>query len=632
MQFLQSTFLLFIFTAAFNVAMANEVPETQGSESYNIDELIVLGSRLDLQRKQMGSNISILTKADIQNMGAAYVADALRHLPGVSVGRTGAAGGLTQVRIRGSEANHVLVIIDGVEANSVNGEFDFANLTTANIERIELLRGAQSGVYGSNATAGVINIATQQNAEQFTTQVGVEAGTYGWQRQTVNVNGGGNKLNGGLSINHQRFAYNAAPEGGEEDLDRNFQSSLHGQWQINESFSLSAQNRYLKRQFDVDDQVNGVAVDTPSRGDSKELATLIGAQYSPNANWQSDIKIDKAKFENGGRDGFGVFGNKSYRSKIAAQSRWGFDSVGRLQQRATVFVENEKQGYRNTQPAGDPLQGIEQTRRLKSAGLEYYADLDQTLRVIAAYRSDDNDAFENASTYHIAARYLFTDDGSIHFSRGTGVTNPSFFEQFGFFPSFYEGNPNLEPEEQDGWDIGWEQQWLSGRLNTDITYFNLTLENEIATIFPLGQPATPINLTNDSDRQGVELSAAYALENGGQLSFAYTYLDANENDLPELRRPKRSGSIDFSLPFLSNQFYWHLGVLHNGTMEDTDFSTFTRSKLDAYTLVNSSLRYFVQQNIEVYLQLNNITDEEYQEVIGYNTPGFYGVVGLSIQL
>ena len=592
----------------------------------DIDELVVIGSRLDLRAQDLGSAMTILTADDIADMASPFLADVLRHVPGLAVSRTGPAGGLTQVRVRGSEANHVLVFIDGIEANTPNGEFDFSTLTTSQIERIEILRGPQSGLYGSNATAGVINIVTRQAQVGQQIDMQLESGSLDFNRQALSWRGGSDALSASVNLNHQRFAFNAAERGNETDLSESYAAFTKLNWTIRDHVKIFAVGTYTNRSTDTDDQLAGLAVDSSGIGENKQTAYQFGIE-SQNVGQalRNKIWFDRSEFVNAGRDGFGNFGDRARREKIALQTVGQWASQHAIAQRATLFAESEQQFYRNTTPF-DPSQIPEQSRRLQSVGIEYFASLQESISVNAAIRADDNDDFANATTYQLGGRWFWRENSSLRASIGTGITNPSFFEQFGFIPGFFTGNPDLEPERQKSWDLGWQQSWLQEQLSTGITFYKATLTKEITGF------ATPINLSSDSDRKGIELSIEWHSSNGVEVTGAYTYTKTSEAKQPELRRPKNSGSVDVSLPLLANKLKMQVGLLYNGTILDTDFSDFSRQSLDAYTVVNALLRYTINNQASLFMRLNNVLDEEYQEVIGYATPGFYASAGVAISL
>ena len=287
----------------------------------------------------------------------------------------------------------------------------------------------------------------------------------------------------------------------------------------------------------------------------------------------------------------------------------------------TGFVQHENETYRNTFPFS-PSQAAEQERSTLGLGVEYRGEFNDKVFFSGTVRNDDNDGFEDATTYRATLAYVYDDDGSrMHTSYGTGVTNPTFFEQFGFDPGTFVGNPNLEPEEVAGWDIGFEQRFADGRLAFDVTYFDADLENEIVSAFPSVE-----NDDGTSKRQGVELTFRGELSERLYLSTAYTYTDADDPDgTEEVRRPKNIASLDLSYSTANGRARVYGGLVHNGQMLDNDyrnfFVTFSAAKtpLPSYTLANVGGSFLVGDRMEIYARVDNLFDEEYEDMIGYNT-------------
>ncbi|EBV3599840.1 TonB-dependent receptor, partial [Salmonella enterica subsp. enterica serovar Virchow] len=270
---------------------------------------------------------------------------------------------------------------------------------------------------------------------------------------------------------------------------------------------------------------------------------------------------------------------------------------------------------------------------------EYRGEFADQFYVNAAARHDFNDRFKDATTFSLSGAWKVPGTQSrLHASVGTGITNPTFFEQFGYIPATFVGNPNLKPEESFGWDIGLEQGFFDRRLVLDATYFNQDLTNEIATVYggPPNYPSTPINRGGKSKRQGVELSATVDLQNGFTATAMYTYTDATEQTaaggprVEEVRRPKHSGSLGVAYVFYDQRARVFADAVFNGRMEDVAFvpGLPPRVSLDAYTVVNVGGSFKINDHLEAYGRVENVFDEKYQEVFGYSTPGRTAFAGL----
>jgi vitamin B12 transporter len=572
------------------------------------------------------------------------VADALRHVPGITVNRAGSFGGLTDLRVRGAEANQVLVRINGVEVAQpyAGGAVDFSSLLATDVDRIEVLRGPQSGLYGADALAGVVNIITRRGGAPRAS-ASFEGGAFDTWQGTASASGSLGAFDGAAALSYRDTGgINTSPVGDERDADDNLTLLMRTGYELNEALRFDAFGRYLARQSEVDEfdfsggPNQGLSIDADSFSDVEETDVGGSATLSLlDARW---ISIASATYSGGQLDGGGPFGPYGYdasRVKLAAQSTFEWipgDAAG-SRHLVTGFVEHEVETYRNSVPF-DPSQVPELDREAWAIGMEYRLDLFDNLFLSGIVRRDDNDDFEDATTFRLTAAYLVDSSNTrLHASYGTGVTNPSFFEQFGFTPGQFTGNPALEPEKSSGWDAGVEQRWFDGRVRADLTYFAADLHDEITSVFP-----TVINASGDSERRGAEL--VFTAEPVDALSFsaAYTYTDAEDPDgTREVRWPRHMASADLSYRFLDGRAAVNIGVTHGGERLDNDFRRYyllgfmsEKTPVEAYTVVNLSGSYRVEQWLEVFARVENLFDEHYAELIGYNTPGIAAFGGVRV--
>ena len=264
------------------------------------------------------------------------------------------------------------------------------------------------------------------------------------------------------------------------------------------------------------------------------------------------------------------------------------------------------------------LRGRHEERTLNAFGLQYRAEIASQLYLSATFRHDDNDQFQDADTWSVSGAWAIPGTGTrLHTSAGTGVTNPTFIEQFGFDPSTFIGNAALVPEEALGWDAGIEQTLFEDTLTVDVTYFSSDLENEIYTAFLPGFLTTALNSTSDSDRSGWEFTVYADPTDDISLYGSLTQLDASEPAGIEIRRPEQTASLDASWDIFGGPVQLNLGVSYTGESTDTDFGTFLRTPVDAYTLVRLGASWQVSDKLELYTRVENLLDEDYEEVIGY---------------
>jgi vitamin B12 transporter len=599
--------------------------------------IIVSASATPLEAPKVGSAVTLVTADDLEVQGIQYAADALRHVPGVAVNRAGSFGALTQVRVRGAEGNHTLVLIDGVEvAGAASGEFDFSSLLAGGIERIEVLRGPQSGIYGANAMAGVVSVMTARGAGAGHVEVSAEAGSFGTTQVGLTARGGTEEVYGALTLtSRQTDGINTSQLGSEKDADDNTALFGRGTVEISDAFSLDGSFRMSDKESDTDGfdfsggPNHGLSIDSADFSNTEDAQLAAGAQWSlRDGGWVT--RLDAAHFEGEMEGGVDPFGSETTRDKVRLQTTLEL-GVGSAQF-LTAFVENEDETYRNTVPF-DPSQAPELSRGILGIGLEYRAEVNERLFFSGALRDDDNEGFEDATTYRVTAAYLVGEGSTrLHGSYGTGVTNPTFFEQFGFIPGFFVGNPGLEPEEVTGWDVGVERFVAAGRMSFDITYFDADLENEIVDAFP--------SIANDagtSKRSGIELALRGEATDRLSISATYTFTDAQDPDgTEEVRRPENTASLDLTYRLERATVYG--GVIYNGAMLDDDFRDFfvnfaaEKSPVDAYTLVNIGAYFDVTERLELYGRVQNLFDEDYEEAIGYNTMGRAAFAGFRYRL
>jgi vitamin B12 transporter len=626
-------------TALAAVALAAPPGSARDDLAAGVRETIVVtGTARPVELGRLGRSATILSGEDIETRGLRFLGDALREVPGLAVSRQGSFGGLTAVRVRGAEANHVLVLVDGIEISSADtGEVDLSSLLALDVERVEVLRGPQSGLYGSNALAGVINVITRRGGEGTSAWATVEGGSY----ETLEARAGGGIGDGtrhlAAAVAHRESeGFNISPNGDERDGDRNTSLHVRGGLAVIPALRLDATARYVLREADTDDfdfsggPNQGLSLDAPgfsdttdwSLGGLAELTSLEGALVSTVTAARTETELE-------GGGSFGDFGSETSRTKLGAKSTLGFEGGG-VAHAVTLFADHERETFLNTEPFSSE-QVPEQERTTLGVGIEYRVEIGERWSFAAAARRDDNDDFADADTWSVAGAFLAPETGTrLHASAGSGATNPTFFEQFGFDPGSFVGNPDLTPEEALGWDAGVEQTLLGGRAILDVTYFDSTLEDEIVNVFPSVE-----NETGESRRRGVEAALRARPAEGWDIAASYTWTDAEDPDGSlEVRRPEHMASLDVTRTLLAGRARLSAGLVHNGEMVDDDFRggfTAVKSPVEAYTLVRIAGSFQVNESVELFARVENAFDQDYEEVIGYETPGAAAYVGVRLR-
>lgn len=597
--------------------------------------------------EDQGSAVTIVTQEELRTQQVRHAADALRSLPGVSVSRTGTYAGLTQVRIRGSEANHVLVLIDGVEANpAVTGEFDFSNLLVEDIERIEIIRGPQSGLYGSTAIGGVINIVTKKGEGPLTLTLKGEYGSFNTRDGFASLSAGTSQVWFRLSYNARLSdGFNIAPFGDEKDGSdiRSFSLRSGGKANENLSFEINLRNVDKKGDRDGEGGLPGqlaTQVDTLSHfASTLWLASIEGTWKSLDGVWMHKLRVtdNRTKLSDWDVSSFGTFLalNSSEITTVREASTVRLDAPALLQSRhyLTAVVEATRETFTN-----ETDDNIEHGRRRWSFAGEWRGEFADRLFLSASVRHDDNDTFADFTTWRSAASLKLKELGlRPHASVGTGVKFPTMFEQFGSIPTIFVPNPLLKPEESFGWDAGIELALSGGTYLVDVTYFDTDLKNEIATVFLPGFLSTVVNRDGVSHRRGVEIASKAQVTKALGLGLSFTYLDATEPDgTREIRRPRYSGRGDVTYRFADNKAKLHLAAIYNGKMEDTAFRlpffVSERVELKDYWLVTAAVSYELTPQVEVFGRIENLFDQHYQEIYGFETAGIAAYAGVKVKL
>jgi len=607
----------------------------------------------------LGTAVTVVTGEDLQRQQIRHAADALRSLPGVSVSRSG--GGLsskTQVRIRGAEGNHTLVLIDGIEVNDPNdGEFDFGNLLADDIEKIEVIRGPYSGIYGSGAIGGVINIITKRGEGPPKATVSSEIGAYGTRQLSARISGGTDHIWGSLTAQKRDTSgFNISQQGDEEDRSSLLNLGFNAGVKILETLSVELVARKSDNRFDRDGFDAFTVGDLAKAFDDESTVDTQTSQVGIKARWDAFdgnlthiLSASRSHFESVDDDATNLFvsANESEAVKMGYLTTYRFsDPVwAAIKHTVSGLVQMEQEAFI---PKSSFADGIERRRERLAVAGEHRVEIGNQLFIDTAVRHDDNDVFEDFTTWRTAATFDVPKYGlRPHASIGTGVRLPTMFEQFGSIPAFFTPNENLLPERSFGWDAGIEVSLWQGRAIFDVTYFNTELTDKIDGLAPGPDGTlTAENLPGRSHREGLELTSRVQLSKALSLGIAYTYLDAkNPTGERELRRPSHSGRVDVSYDFDDGRGNFTLATIYIGENDDRTFrlvgfhpeegwplTEFQRVTLDDFWLVTAAASYKLQPGVEFFGRAENLLDTDYEEIFGYNTPGIAAYAGVRFTL
>lgn len=614
------------------------LPIYAASNDESLDQIIVTGSRTPVSINSVGSAVTVITRDDIERRQARYVSDLLRTVPGFSVSQSGVAGSHTQVRVRGAEANHVLVLIDGARANdpATGDEFRWEFLTTANIERIEIVRGPQSALWGSDAVAGVVHIISRSGGSNTRFGGYVEGGSLDTLNSSLNGNIGDENWN--LSVSLERLETdggNISRTGDENDGSDATTGSISASLQATDylRFTLGARTVDSWSQYDnVDYLVTGLPTDSDVALDTRQNYVQVGSTIG-GANARVRHHVVARYFDSENRnltDGIEDVTALSDRLTFAYQADIALgDDV------LSLALEREETSFEQRGPVGfgDPNQA--QAMDVTSMVGDYQANIASGLTLLASARFDDNSVFEDAITGRLSLTWSFNDATRIRGNVGTGRKNPTFIELFGYFPGQFASNPNLEPEKSTAFDIGIERQ-VSDAFNIQATIFRQDLENEInGFVFdPITFLSTAENMPGTSKRNGVELAGRWDVSEHLGLNASYTYIDSTSENIREVRRPRHSGNVDFDYGFNDGRGRLAFSAAYGGTRTDTFFPPWPNPPevvtLSNHWLLDLTLQYRVADGVKLLARSNNLLDTDYEQVYGYQTPGRTAYAGVQV--
>ena len=623
------------FTAQFlSCAALFYCPSAYAEEDAGPDSLIVVtGTRSGdaISADIDAGSLTVIDSSQIVNRQVRQVSDILRDVPGIAVSVT---AGQTQLRLRGAEANHTMFLIDGIEVSDpFFGEFDVSTLIADDMAQIEILRGEQSALYGSDAIGGVVQYRTLSGADAPGLSARVEGGSFNTVNAAARLGGASGVIDYAFTSSMTSTDGQPNARGGTRDLGSDSAAlAFVGNLRATDSLRIGAVARYSENRGDFNGSENdptsllfGQIIDSPGRqfanrgayGLLKAELDLMDGRWSHRVSAQfadSKRRSYSAASQSGGSVGKRLKGSYETTLKLIG---------GAIEHRVTFAADLERETFRNTDQSA--FTGKRSNENLGIVGL-YELEVGGRASFSAAIRYDDNEQFANATTYRLQGAYRLSSATKLEAAYGTGVKNPGFFELYGYFDGVFIGNPDLTPEKSEGWEVGVTQQFLDGRGKAGLTYFQSRLKDEIFTTYPPPTfTATPANRATLSKRNGVESWLEMDLGESLRINGSYTYLRARENGVQEVRRPKHMGSISVDWHLPDNKAGLTLVGRYNGSQQDVAFTDPSfiplDVRLDDYLLINLNGRIKVGSNLELFGRVENILGERYEQLFSFVSAG-----------
>lgn len=455
------------------------------------DSVVVTANRNLTPLREIASSVTVITSDEISLSQKTMVSDLLRSVPGIDVVQSGGIGRSTSVFLRGANSHHTLVIIDGVEMNdpsSPNGYFDFAHLTVDNIERIEILRGAQSVLYGSDAIGGVIQIFSKEGSGKNSIKFNSETGTYSTYNESLQLSGSKNNMQYSLSLSRRDSdgfsATSAAVGSSESDGYRNSSFSANFGYSLSQSYSLGLNLGATNGNADIDKSFGNL--DDPNYYNSAKsrILSLNFGKNSKNSSWSmnSRLSIMNSKLES--KDDYDRINNLDFSvlnsegGKVKFETQFLFEISETV--KLTVGEETEKEKYNSSYfsrsiwgPYADTVKEVKSSTSGLFALSEF--SFNNNWFITMGVRVDYHEKFKEVATFRITSAYLFEKQMlKLKANYGTGFKTPSLFQ---LFHQLY-GNPDLSPEKSKSWEVGLEKYHQN--FSIGFTYFDSDLKDLVA--------------------------------------------------------------------------------------------------------------------------------------------------------
>ena len=597
--------------------------------------IIVTASRAADEAGQSPASVTLIDAARIERLGAPLVPDLLRLVPSVAVAVGGPAGSLTQVRIRGAEANHTLLFVEGIAANdpAAGNEPRFELLNADLASRIEVVRGPQSALWGSEAIGGVVAVEGVAPGSGGT-QAFVEYGSFDTARGAARTSFG--EADRGLSVGiaaQRSDGIDSFDGSGDRDGYRNLGARAAGRYRLSPALLLGAS----AFAFAGTSQFDGLDPDTFAHADTLDqtrnrlaagrLFVDVGQRDTRYASLSASL-LGSSNRNSVGDDP--VNRTSASRRILAAEAGHTFD-----RHQFIGVLESERETFKSRDVAYGGFTDQDRIRTRRALTVEWRGRDFGPLSAGLAVRHDIFSGFKDATSVRAS---LLADLGSgfaLAANVGDGIARPSFFDLYGFFPGSFVGNPGLKPESSRGGEVS--LRYSGHRIGAAVTYYRQRLTDEIVDVFdPDTFLSTTANADGHSRRQGIEVEAAYRPSDALRVTTTYAWLDADEPTvtgiLKEQRRPRHSGSV--AVDGERGRFAYGAAIAYTGARIDTNFDIFpsNRVKLGAYWLASAQFAYRVAGPVDATLRVANAFDDRYQDVVGYRTDGRSVHAGLRLAL
>jgi vitamin B12 transporter len=602
--------------------------------------IVITASRLPVEKAETPASVNILDGETLAQLGMPLTSDAIRLLPGVSVATSGPPGSQSQLRIRGAEANHTLLFVDGIRFNdpAAGNEARFELLTSDSLSRLELIRGPQSALWGSEALGGVVAVTTADPSQGNALSARAEYGSH----DTARLSGQGSYRTGDLGVSAsggwiRSDGIDAMGDHGDRDGFFNRSASLKAVYTPSKATEIGIVGHWIdsKTEFDGSDPITFLHADTLDSTRNRMLAgrTWLNTSWGADQSWS--LNVDASLLGSRNRNFLADEPlNQTYGRRFTASAQLAktFEVAG-TEQHLIAATEYQREHFRARDQEFFGLTNQSRSRNLLAFIGEWRADWSKQLSSDVAIRHDRFSDFNDATTLRASLLFRPAEHWTLHAAYGEGIAQPTFYDLFGFFPGFFTGNADLKPESGNNWEAG--VRWSQGPTSIGITAYRARLHDEIVVVFfPV---STAINAIGTSRRRGIEVEAAHQLSNHFTIQANYSFLDADEPDtsgapVREVRRAKHSANLFATGSW--GPLRAAASIAYVGKRFDTNFDAFPAQRviLDDYVLASLDVGWELSKGVEAYARVENVFNADYQDAFGYATPGRTVHAGLRLRL
>lgn len=589
---------------------------------------------------QIGSSVTILTATDLEREQRRTLPDALQQVSGLHVVQAGGPGGQSSVFVRGTNANHTKVLIDGVEVSDPSNPgrtFELGRLLTQDVAQIEVLRGPQSGLYGADAIGGVISVITRKGEGPPKVSVMTEGGSFGTFNQFGTLSGSQGGFNYLFALGHFRSEHtpvtppDLVPPG--RRINPNFYDNLSFTtrlgYDFNEYFSLNYMGRIIDSRFLYTADSGWPSYPNEFRSRQDDLFQVHRGEAAVNlldGRFRSVFGIGYANQDTTSQSPPTLFGTLAPTRNIGIRTKYDYRGEFRVMDGHTLVFGVE----RSDESLNNKILRAENGNT--GAYLQLQSQFTDRVFLTSNVRYDSNDQFGEAWTYRVAPAIVVPGtETKLKASVGTGFKAPTLSQLYQSYPEFgFFANPNLKPEESFGWDAGFEQPLLGDRVRVGVTYFDNDIRNLIQSQYT-NYIGTNVNIGR-AKTYGIESFATFLFSEALQVQLTYTNTIAKDEIARQelLRRPRHKGGVTATWkPIDKLTLSGTVIVVGSQVDGNRDFSI-PRLRTSPYTLVNAAANYQLTDQVNVFGRLDNLFNARVEDPTGFLRPGFAAYGGIRV--